>query len=56
MEKSRVFMKVLPWFLIFGGFLSLIILPPIISGSCMVWGITILLERIWPEEWNNFKV
>ena len=55
MENNSVLMKVLPWILIFGGFYSLVFLPPIIAGSCLVVGITMLIERIWPEKWDSEK-
>lgn len=45
--------KALPWVLIIGGFYSLTFLPAIIAGGCMVIGFTMLLERIWPEQWGQ---
>ena len=48
-------MKVLPWLLIFGGFGLLNLLPPVVAGGCIVVGITMLLNRIWPEEWEEEK-
>lgn len=45
-------MRLLPWFLIFGGFYLLTKLPAVVAGGCMVVGITMLLDRIWPEQWG----
>ena len=44
-------MKALPWLLVFGGFLLLYILPAFLAGGCMVVGITMILNRKWPEKW-----
>ena len=49
-------MRLLPWLLILGGFCSLNMLPAIVCGGCMVVGITMLLERIWPEQWEKEEV
>ena len=46
-------MKALPWVLIFGGFYLLNMMPAIVAGGCMVVGITMLLERRWPEKWGE---
>lgn len=45
-------MKLIPWLLIFGGFYSLIMMPAVIAGGCIVVGITMLIERRWPEKWG----
>lgn len=50
MRNHRILMAVMPWLLIVLGFLSLSILPPIVAGSCMLVGLVILIERIWPEK------
>ena len=54
MERMRlIFIKGLPWFFVlFGLFFLLLINIPIASGACLLLGITILLERIWPEQWE----
>ena len=46
-------MKALPWVLIVGGFYSLIKLPAVVAGALMVIGITMLIERRWPEQWDE---
>ena len=46
-------MKVLPWLLIIFGFLNLNLFQGYVGLACMVIGITMLIERIWPEKWDN---
>ncbi len=48
--SNSILMAVMPWLLIVLGFLSLSILPPIVAGSCMLVGLVMLIERIWPEK------
>jgi len=45
-------MTLLPWLLIVFGFFTLNMFNGIIAGACMVVGITMLIERIWPEKWD----
>jgi len=54
--KKEMKMRLLPWVLILGGFCTLNMLPAVLCGSCMVVGITMLLERIWPEQWGKEEV
>lgn len=53
MEKRGLTMKVLPWLLIFGGFYFLSRLPWMVALGCMLIGIVMLIERIWPEKWAS---
>ena len=46
-------MRLLPWVLLFGGFLSLSILPPVVGGFCMIIGFVMLIDRRWPEQWGT---
>ena len=50
---SRRTKKAMPWLLIVFGFLLTGMLPPFISGGCMLVGIVMLIERIWPEQWGT---
>ena len=43
-------MKVLPWLLIIFGFLTLNMFQGYVALSCMLVGIVMLIERIWPEK------
>ena len=53
MEKKQGFlMKTTPWLLIVFGFLTLDMFQGYVALACMVIGITMLIERRWPEEWN----
>ena len=54
MEKKQGFlMKVLPLLLIFFGFLTLDMFQGFVALACMVIGIVMLIERIWPEKWDD---
>ena len=53
--KNEKLMKAMPWLLIFGGFYALTILPPVVAGGCMVVGITVLLNQVWPEKWGEMQ-
>ena len=53
MENKSFLMKVLPWLLIIFGFLNLNLFQGYVGLACMVIGITMLIERIWPEKWDN---
>ncbi len=45
--------KTIPWLLIVFGLLTLDMFQGFISIACLVIGITILLDRIWPEKWGD---
>ena len=49
-------LKLLPWLLIVFGFFNLNIFQGVVAITCMVVGITMLLERIWPEKWGDGTV
>lgn len=53
MEKRGLLMKVLPLLLIILGFLTLDMFQGYIGLACMVIGIVMLFERIWPENWAS---
>ena len=52
MKKDKL-MKAMPWLLIFGGFYLLPSIPWVLALGCMVIGITMLIERMWPEQWGT---
>ena len=45
--------KLLPWLLIVFGFLTLNMFQGAIAITCMVIGIVMLIERVWPEKWGD---
>ena len=49
-------MRLLPWLLIMFGFFTLNMFQGYISLICMIIGIVMLLERIWPEKWGDEAV
>ena len=51
--KNKLLMKALPWLLIVFGFLTLNMFQGYLALACMVIGIMMLIERIWPEKWDN---
>lgn len=51
--NREVKLRILPWLLIFGGFYAITMLPAVIAGGCIVFGISMLIERIWPEQWGD---
>ena len=53
MMKNRLIMKALPWLLILIGFLTLNMFQGFVSITCMVIGIVMLIERVWPEKWGE---
>ena len=55
MKTNSIFMTFLPWLLIVFGFFTLGMFQGYIAITCMVIGITMLLERIWPEKWGADK-
>ena len=44
--------KLSPYLLILFGVLALFIGQAIPSGICFLIGVTMILERIWPEKWG----
>ena len=48
-------MKALPWLLIVFGFLTLDMFQGVVAMTCMVIGIVMLIERVWPEKWDVEK-
>ena len=55
MENRGLLMKVLPWLLIVLGFLTLNMFQGFVAITCMVIGIVMLIERVWPEKWDDDK-
>ena len=53
MENRSFLMKALPWSLIVFGFLTLNMFQGYIAITCMVIGIVMLIERVWPEKWKS---
>ena len=53
MEKKSLLMKVLPWLLIIFGLLTLNMFQGYVALACMVIGITMLIERVCPEKWDE---
>lgn len=46
-------MKAMPWLLIVFGFFTLNMFQGYLALACMVIGIVILIERVWPENWGD---
>ena len=55
-KKHGLLMKVLPWLLIVFGFLTLNMFQGYLALSCMVIGIVMLIERVWPEKWGDENI
>ena len=53
---NKLLKKALPWLLIVFGFLTLNMFQGYLALACMVIGITMLLNRIWPEKWDQEDV
>ena len=53
MKKSSLTMKVLPWLLIVFGFLTLNMFQGFIAITCLVIGVVMQIERVWPEKWGD---
>ena len=48
--------KLSPYFLIFLGLILLLIIDqPGAAGACILTGIVMLIEKIWPERWETDK-
>lgn len=52
MKKSLLIMT-MPWLLIVFGFLTLNMFQGYIALTCLTIGIVLLIERKWPEKWDN---
>ena len=52
-KKATWMMKLLPLLLIVFGLFTLNMFQGYVALSCMVIGITMLIERIWPEKWDS---
>lgn len=52
MEKNSWLMKAMPWLLIFLGIYTLNMFQGYVALSCMLIGIVMLIERVWPEKWG----
>ena len=46
-------MKAMPWLLIVFGFFTLNMFQGFVAITCMVIGIVMLIERVWPEKWDS---
>lgn len=53
MKRTTWKMKLLPWLLIIFGFFTLNMFNGYIAITCMIIGIIMITERIWPEKWDN---
>ena len=53
MMRNKLLMKALPWLLIVFGFLTLNMFDGYVAITCMVIGVVLILERIWPEKWGK---
>lgn len=54
--RKEMKMKLMPWLMIVFGFFTLNMFQGVVAITCMVVGITMLLERIWPEKWGDEAV
>ena len=53
MENRSLLMKALPWLLIVFGFFTLNMFQGYLALACMVIGIVMKIERVWPEKWGK---
>jgi hypothetical protein len=53
MKKNKHLKKAMPWLLIVFGFLTLNMFQGYVALACMVIGIVMIIERIWPEKWDD---
>lgn len=51
--KNKYLKNALPWLLIVFGFLTLDMFQGYLGLACMVTGIVMIIERIWPEKWDS---
>ncbi len=56
MKKNGLLMKAMPLLLIIIGFFTLDMFQGFIALTCMVIGIVMIIERIWPERWGDESV
>lgn len=56
MMKNRLLMKALPWLLIVFCFNTLNMFQGYLALACMVIGGVMLIERVWPEKWDQEEV
>lgn len=52
-QKNGWLMKAMPLLLIVFGFLTLDMFQGYLALACMVIGIVMIIERIWPEKWGD---
>ena len=55
MKNNSFLMKAMPLLLIVLGFLTLDMFQGYVAFACMLIGIVMLIERIWPEKWSDEK-
>ena len=55
MKINGWLMKAMPWLLIVFGFHTLNMFQGYLALTCMVIGIVMLIERVWPEKWDSEK-
>ena len=53
MENRSLLMKAMPWLLIVFGFFTLNMFQGYLALACMVIGIVMKIERVWPEKWGK---
>ena len=53
MKQNALLSHALPWLLILAGLYVLNILPVFIGGGLIILGIVMLVERRWPEQWED---
>ena len=53
MKKKGLLLKAMPLLLIVFGFLTLNMFQGYLALACMVIGIVMIIERIWPEKWDD---
>jgi len=51
--SRKVKMRIMPWFFIILGFLTLSMFQGYVAITCMVLGIVMMIERKWPEKWES---
>ena len=52
-KKNGLLMKAMPLLLIVFGFLTLNMFQGYLALTCMVIGVVMIIERIWPEKWGS---
>ena len=51
--KNERLVKVIPYLLILGGYFFLNRLPWMFALGCILVGIIMLIEQVWPEKWGD---